>query len=170
MSACSKAHHGVELREMNKRQSFLGTGSLCGLVLSVLILAAAASALAGDGDQHLPAGDFNGDRKTDLGVTINSPAISLSLMTGNGNGTFNAPITFSNRSGFDSPAIGSKDLNNESNDAFYSITGRLNYYIRGDHFKLMMDYTHTWSDFREANPEFSQVQFNEVTGRLQVMF
>jgi len=44
------------------------------------------------------------------------------------------------------------------------------YYIHGDDLKLMVDYIHTWSDFREANPEFGQDDFDEVIGRVQVMF
>src|SRR5262245_9078788 len=51
---------------------------------------------AGGDSQDLAAGDFNGDGKNDLAVTMNSPAISLALLTGNGNGTFNAPVTFPN--------------------------------------------------------------------------
>src|SRR5215210_7051967 len=38
--------------------------------------------------QDLAAGDFNGDRRLDLVVTINDPQIGLSLLTGNGDGTF----------------------------------------------------------------------------------
>jgi phosphate-selective porin len=56
------------------------------------------------------------------------------------------------------------------NDGIYSITGGLNYYIRGDDLKLMVNYIHTWSDFREANPQFGDDQFNEVIARLQLMF
>src|SRR5215210_5084642 len=63
--------------------------------------------------QDVAAGDFNGDGKTDLVVTINTPQISLSLLTGNGNGTFNAPVNFPNTSGFDSPAIVATDVNND---------------------------------------------------------
>jgi len=48
--------------------------------------------------------------------------------------------------------------------------GRLNYYIRGDNLKLMVNYIHTWSDFRGANPEFGDDQFDEVIGRMQLMF
>ena len=55
-------------------------------------------------------------------------------------------------------------------DGISSITGGLNYYIRGDDLKLMVNYIHTWSDFREANPQFGQDQFDEVIGRVQLMF
>ena len=58
----------------------------------------------------------------------------------------------------------------KGNDGISSIVGGLNYYIRGDDLKLMVNYIHTWSDFREANPEFGQDDFNEVIGRVQVMF
>jgi phosphate-selective porin len=56
------------------------------------------------------------------------------------------------------------------NDGLYSILGGLNYYIHGDDLKFMVNYVHTWSDFRQANPEFGEDQFDEVLGRLQVMF
>jgi phosphate-selective porin OprO and OprP len=58
----------------------------------------------------------------------------------------------------------------KGNDGISSITGGLNYYIRGDDLKLMVNYIHTWSDFREANPEFGEDQFDEVIGRVQLMF
>jgi phosphate-selective porin OprO and OprP len=58
----------------------------------------------------------------------------------------------------------------KGNDGIYSITGGLNYYIHGDDIKLMVNYIHTWSDFREAHPEFGADQFDEVIGRIQVMF
>ena len=47
------------------------------------------------------------------------------------------------------------------NDGIHSITGGLNYYIH-DNVKVMADYVHTWSDFREANPQFGDDQFDEV--------
>ena len=56
------------------------------------------------------------------------------------------------------------------NDGIHSITGGLNYYIHGDGIKLMANYVHTWSDFREAHPQFGDDQFDEVILRLQVMF
>jgi phosphate-selective porin OprO/OprP len=58
----------------------------------------------------------------------------------------------------------------KGNDGLYSILAGLNYYIHGDDLKLMVNYIHTWSDFRQANPEFGEDQFDEVIGRLQLMF
>jgi phosphate-selective porin len=58
----------------------------------------------------------------------------------------------------------------KGNDGLYSILGGLNCYIRGDDLKLMVNYIHTWSDFRQANPEFGQDEFDQVLGRIQVMF
>jgi phosphate-selective porin len=57
-----------------------------------------------------------------------------------------------------------------SGDGIRSITGGLNYYIHGDAIKLMVNYIHTWSDFREAHPALGDDQFDEVIGRVQVMF
>jgi phosphate-selective porin OprO/OprP len=69
-------------------------------------------------------------------------------------------------------AVRFEDLNpgQVGNDGIHSITGGLNYYIHGDAIKLMLNYIHTWSDFREAHPEFGEDQFDEVIGRVQVMF
>jgi len=69
-------------------------------------------------------------------------------------------------------AVRWEDLNpgQRANDGIHSITGGLNYYIHGDDIKLMVNYIHTWSDFREANPDLGRDQFNEVIGRVQVMF
>jgi phosphate-selective porin OprO/OprP len=69
-------------------------------------------------------------------------------------------------------AVRWEDLNpgQLGNDGIHSITGGLNYYIHGDDLKLMINYIHTWSDFREANPQFGQDQFDEVIARAQLMF
>src|SRR5213595_2974085 len=69
-------------------------------------------------------------------------------------------------------AVRWEDLNpgQKGNDGIHSITGGLNYYIHGDDLKLMVNYIHTWSDFREANPDFGQDDFDEVIGRMQLMF
>jgi phosphate-selective porin OprO and OprP len=58
----------------------------------------------------------------------------------------------------------------KGNDGIHSITGGLNYYIHGDDIKLMANYVHTWSDFRQAHPQLGDDQFDEVLLRLQLMF
>lgn len=68
---------------------------------------------AGGQTQDLAAGDFNGDGKLDLAVSINDPAISLSLLTGNGDGSFNSPLNVENTSKLDSPAVVATDLDND---------------------------------------------------------
>lgn len=62
------------------------------------------------------------------------------------------------------------DPDQVANDGIHSITGGLNYYIHGDSIKLMANYIHTWSDFRKANPQFGDDQFDEVIMRLQLQF
>jgi len=57
-----------------------------------------------------------------------------------------------------------------ANDGLHSITGGLNYYIHGDGIKLMANYVHTWSDFRDANPSIGATDFDEFILRMQVMF
>jgi hypothetical protein len=69
--------------------------------------------VGGGNSQDLAAGDFNGDGRVDLVLTINNPEIGVSFLRGNGDGTFAAPVTFPNTSGFDSPAVAAVDLNND---------------------------------------------------------
>src|SRR5262245_395713 len=78
--------------------------------------AGAFGALAGypaSGGQDITTGDFDGDLKLDLIVTHNDPQISFSLLRGNGDGTFAAPVSFPNTSGYDSPDVVACDLNND---------------------------------------------------------
>ncbi len=55
-------------------------------------------------------------------------------------------------------------------DNIHSLVLGLNYYIHGDAIKLMANYIHTWSRFRETHPQFGDDNFDEVIMRLQVMF
>lgn len=57
-----------------------------------------------------------------------------------------------------------------SNDDIRSITGGLNYYINGDALKVMLNYIHTWSDFRDANPGTGNSEFDLALVRFQLMF
>jgi hypothetical protein len=63
--------------------------------------------------QDVAAGDFNGDGRLDLVVSLSDPSIMLSLLRGNGDGTFSAPVNIANSSGADSPAIVATDLDND---------------------------------------------------------
>ena len=64
--------------------------------------------------QDLAAGDFTSDGKLDLVITKADLQTTMSLLTGNGDGTFNAPIDFPNITGFDAPAVIAADLNNDT--------------------------------------------------------
>jgi len=75
--------------------------------------AAAVAWPVASSSQDLVAGDFNGDGRVDLAVTINDAAVGLSLLIGNGDGSFQPPLNFANTSGFDSPTIAAADLNND---------------------------------------------------------
>jgi phosphate-selective porin len=55
-------------------------------------------------------------------------------------------------------------------DNLDSIIGGLNYYIHGDDVKLMANYIHTWSNFRDARPALGPSDFDEVILRLQIIF
>ncbi len=57
-----------------------------------------------------------------------------------------------------------------ANDDVDSITAGINYYIKGDDIKLLANYIHSWSEFRENNPALGRSDFDEVMVRLQLMF
>jgi phosphate-selective porin OprO and OprP len=57
-----------------------------------------------------------------------------------------------------------------ANDDIKSIVGGVNYYINGDALKLMLNYVHTWSDFRHRNPAAGQDEFDMLLARFQLMF
>ncbi len=62
------------------------------------------------------------------------------------------------------------DPGQAASDDISSITGGLNYYIKGDNLKLMLDYVHTWSEFRKQNLRFGRDEFDEVLMRFQLLF
>ena len=76
--------------------------------------AARAEFPVADFQQDLAAGDFNGDGNVDLAVTINNPQIGVSLLAGNGDGTFDPAVNLPNAAGADSPAIVATDLNGDA--------------------------------------------------------
>jgi phosphate-selective porin OprO and OprP len=55
-------------------------------------------------------------------------------------------------------------------DDIRSITAGINWYIKGDSLKLMLDYIHTWDELRDDNRGLGHDQFNTVMARAQVMF
>jgi len=55
-------------------------------------------------------------------------------------------------------------------DDIHSFTAGVNYYLKGDDIKLLANYIHTWSDFRDGNAAFEHSEFDQVIVRLQVMF
>ncbi|HEV2805151.1 MAG TPA: porin [Chthoniobacterales bacterium] len=55
-------------------------------------------------------------------------------------------------------------------DNLESITAGVNYFIHGDDLKLVANYIHTWSNFRESRSVLGDADFDEVIVRLQVVF
>jgi phosphate-selective porin OprO and OprP len=55
-------------------------------------------------------------------------------------------------------------------DDIRSVTGGFNYLINGDALKLMFDYIHTWSDFRDHNAGTGETEFDLALVRMQLMF
>jgi hypothetical protein len=76
--------------------------------------AARAEFPVGGNMQDLAAGDFNGDGNVDLAVTINNQQIGLSLLAGNGDGTFDPAVNLPNSAGADSPSIVATDLDGDA--------------------------------------------------------
>jgi hypothetical protein len=76
--------------------------------------AARAEFPVADFQQDLAAGDFNGDGNVDIAVTINNPQIGVSLLAGNGDGTFDPAVNLPNTAGADSPAIVATDLDGDA--------------------------------------------------------
>ncbi|MDB6066497.1 MAG: hypothetical protein JWR26_2705 [Pedosphaera sp.] len=57
-----------------------------------------------------------------------------------------------------------------SNDTIKSVTGGLNWYIYDKNVVAMINYIHTWSDFRRDNAGIGKDQFNEILLRIQMYF
>lgn len=57
-----------------------------------------------------------------------------------------------------------------SHDDIRSITAGLNYFVLGDSLKFMLDYIHTWSDFRDNSSGTGPDEFDELLFRAQLMF
>jgi len=63
--------------------------------------------------QDLAAADLNGDGRTDLVYALNDPQTSVSVLIGNGDGTFRAPANVPNTSGLDSATVAATDLDED---------------------------------------------------------
>jgi hypothetical protein len=68
---------------------------------------------AGGFTQDVAAGDLNGDGRVDLVVTNDSAQTSLTVLLGNGDGTFGAPVGFPNVSGYDAPSVALADFDHD---------------------------------------------------------
>ena len=68
---------------------------------------------AGGYTQDLAAGDLNNDGKLDLVVTNNNAQIGLTVILGNGDGTFGAPTSYANDTGSDSPSVVVADFDHD---------------------------------------------------------
>jgi phosphate-selective porin OprO and OprP len=55
-------------------------------------------------------------------------------------------------------------------DDIKTLTAGVNWYIKGDSLKLMLDYLHTWDELRQDNKGIGHGEFDMVMARVQVMF
>ncbi|HVG33705.1 MAG TPA: FG-GAP-like repeat-containing protein, partial [Pyrinomonadaceae bacterium] len=68
---------------------------------------------AGGYTEDAAAGDLNGDGKLDLVVTNLDAQIGLTVLLGNGDGTFGAPASYPNDAGADSPSVVVADFDHD---------------------------------------------------------
>jgi hypothetical protein len=68
----------------------------------------------GTSPQDIAAGDLNGDGRLDLVVTNNDQQTGLSVLLGNGDGTFGAAINIANDTGLDAPSLALADFDHDS--------------------------------------------------------
>ena len=68
---------------------------------------------AGGYTEDAAAGDLNGDGKLDLVVTNLDAQIGLTVLLGNGDGTFGAPTSYPNDAGADSPSVVVADFDHD---------------------------------------------------------
>jgi hypothetical protein len=68
---------------------------------------------AGGFTQDVAAGDLNGDGRLDLVVTNDSSQSGLTVLLGNGDGTFGASVSLPNDTGYDSPSVALADFDHD---------------------------------------------------------
>ncbi|MGB7924014.1 MAG: FG-GAP-like repeat-containing protein [Pyrinomonadaceae bacterium] len=68
---------------------------------------------AGGYTQDIAASDLNNDGKLDLVITNNDAQIGLTVLMGNGDGTFGAPASYANDTGADSPSVVVADFDHD---------------------------------------------------------
>ncbi|HEY1685870.1 MAG TPA: FG-GAP-like repeat-containing protein [Tepidisphaeraceae bacterium] len=93
----------------------VGAGAVDVMLANSTNFAAASTVYTGP-SAALTAGDLNGDSKTDLVVSQadSSYAGAITVLLGNGNGTFGAPVEYSNTSGAQAAVIG--DFNGDGKE------------------------------------------------------
>lgn len=96
----------VSFLDTTTGNSPLGTGTLGAAMLAQTFVQAKGSPITvGPGSATVVAGDFNGDGKIDL-ATVSRPNSAVSVLLGNGDGTFQPPVTYPAGAGSTGAAAG----------------------------------------------------------------